>query len=95
MNIQIKKSDKTYKSKLTEASLHYSVSCKPCHGAEGEGLGVFPALNPNEFVQGNLNADLVEFVLEGRVGTAMAGFNGRLTEDEIANVVSFLRLWQP
>ena len=73
----------------------YAVSCKPCHGAEGEGLGVFPALNPNEFIQGNLNADLVKFVLEGRVGTAMAGFKGRLTEDEIANVVSFLRLWQP
>lgn len=73
----------------------YAVSCKPCHGAEGEGQGIFPALNPNEFIQGNLNAELVKFVLEGRVGTAMAGFKDRLTEDEIANVVSFLRLWQP
>jgi mono/diheme cytochrome c family protein len=73
----------------------YAVSCKPCHGAEGEGLGVFPALNPNVFVQENSNGELVEFILQGRIGTAMAGFKGRLTEDEIANVVSFLRLWQP
>jgi mono/diheme cytochrome c family protein len=73
----------------------YAVSCKTCHGAEGEGLGSFPQLNPNEFVQSNSNAELVAFILQGRAGTAMAGFQGRLTEDEIANVVAFLRLWQP
>jgi len=75
----------------------YLVSCMPCHGGDGEGGGggVFPQLNPNEFVQANSNAELVEFVKKGRTGTAMAGFDGRLTEDEIANVIAFLRLWQP
>ena len=75
----------------------YAVSCKPCHGGDGEGGGggVFPELNPNDFVRTNSNAELVAFTLEGRLGTAMAGFDGRLTEEEIANVVAFLRLWQP
>jgi len=74
----------------------YSVSCKACHGGDGEGGGggVFPPLNPNAFVQSNSNADLVKFILEGRVGTAMAGFDGRLTDEEIANVIAYLRIWQ-
>lgn len=73
----------------------YATSCRPCHGEEGEGAGAFPQLNPNEFIQSNTNAELVAFILQGRVGTAMAGFQGRLSDDEIANVVAFLRLWQP
>jgi mono/diheme cytochrome c family protein len=75
----------------------YATSCKPCHGGDGEGGGggIFPPLNPNDFVQANSNGELVAFIQEGRIGTAMAGFGNRLTEDEIANVVAFLRLWQP
>jgi len=75
----------------------FATSCKPCHGADGEGggAGAFPQLHPNDFIQANSNADLVAFIQKGRPGTAMAGFDGRLTEGEIANVVAFLRLWQP
>ncbi len=75
----------------------YAAFCKPCHGAQGEGGagGAFPGLNPSDFVQANSNAALVEFLAEGRAGTAMTGFAGRLTEDEMANLVAFLRLWQP
>lgn len=72
----------------------YTEKCSVCHGQDGEG-GIGTALHPNEFVQDNNNAAMVEFILEGRSGTAMAGFDGRLTEDEIANVVAFLRTWQP
>jgi mono/diheme cytochrome c family protein len=75
----------------------YAASCQVCHGVDGEGGGggAFPAMKPNEFVQNMTNAELVAFIQEGRAGTAMAGFGSRLTEDEIANVVAFLRLWQP
>jgi cytochrome c oxidase subunit 2 len=73
----------------------YAVSCKACHGENGEGIATFPQLNPNEYVQSSSNADLVAFILQGRPGTAMAAFKGRLTESEIANTVAFLRLWQP
>jgi len=73
----------------------FATSCANCHGADGEGIGVFPKLNPSEFVQLGSNAELVAFVQEGRVGTAMAGFDGRLSETEIANIVAFLRTWQP
>lgn len=72
----------------------YAEKCGVCHGQDGEG-GIGTAMQPNEFVQENNNAQVVEFLLEGRSGTAMAGFEGRLSEDEIANVVAFLRGWQP
>jgi mono/diheme cytochrome c family protein len=75
----------------------FANTCKPCHGGDGEGGGggVFPQLHPNDFIQSQTNADLVTFIQDGRSGTAMAGFRTRLTADEIANVVAFLRQWQP
>jgi mono/diheme cytochrome c family protein len=72
----------------------FSERCAVCHGAEGQG-GVGKVLKPNEFIQGQKNSDLIAFILTGRTGTAMAGFKGRLTEDEVADVVTFLRTWQP
>ena len=72
----------------------YATSCAVCHGAEGQG-GVGKQLKPSEFVQSNTNADLVAFIQKGRPGTAMAGFDTRLTEQQIADIVAHLRTWQP
>jgi len=72
----------------------YAKKCSPCHGAQGQGISG-KKLKPNEFVQQNTNAQLVKFVQEGRTGTGMAGFKGKLTEEELANIVAFLRTWQP
>lgn len=72
----------------------FQQKCSVCHGAEGQG-GVGKVLKPNQFIQSQTNADLVAFLLVGRPGTAMAGFKGRLTESELADVVTFLRTWQP
>ncbi len=75
----------------------YATSCRPCHGANGEGGGggTFPALNPNDYIQSNTNSEMVAFLLKGRPGTAMAGFDGRLSESELANIIALLRTWQP
>ncbi len=75
----------------------YADNCAVCHGADGEGGGggTFPVMKPNEFVQMNTTADLVTFIQEGREGTAMTGFEDRLTEQEIADIVAHLRTWQP
>jgi mono/diheme cytochrome c family protein len=72
----------------------YATYCLPCHGAEGEG-GIGVAMNPNEYVASSTTPELLEFILDGREGTAMAGFDGRLSETEIADVIAFLRLWSP
>jgi mono/diheme cytochrome c family protein len=78
----------------TSGAALYSTYCAPCHGAQGEG-GIGKTLNPNEFVQSKRNAELIDFMLAGRPGTAMAGFKGRLDEGQLADVIAFLRLWQP
>jgi mono/diheme cytochrome c family protein len=78
----------------TSGAAVYSTYCSPCHGPQGEG-GIGKPMQPNEFVQTNTNAQLVDFLLAGRPGTAMAGFKGRLVETELADVIAFLRLWQP
>jgi mono/diheme cytochrome c family protein len=78
----------------TQGAAVFSTYCAPCHGAQGEG-GIGKKLQPNEFIQSKTNAELVDFILSGRAGTAMAGFKGRLSEAQIADVIAFLRLWQP
>lgn len=75
-------------------ALAYSANCAVCHGPQGGG-GVGVALVNNAFVQSQDNAALVQFLMDGRPGTAMAGFSGRLPDSELANLVAFLRLWQP
>jgi len=71
----------------------YAEKCAVCHGGEGEG-GIGSPMQSSEFIQGSTNAELVEFIIEGRTGTAMAGFEDRLTLDEIADVIAFLRTFQ-
>lgn len=71
----------------------YAGQCAACHGAQGEG-GIGKALQANDFIQGQTNADLVAFLEAGRPGTAMTGFGDRLSEQEIADVVAWLRTLQ-
>ncbi len=71
----------------------FSGTCLSCHGAEGEG-GVGPRLTTNEYIQTSSNSDLLTFLLAGRPGTSMRGFDGRLNEFQIADVIAFLRTWQ-
>ena len=71
----------------------YSANCAACHGVQGEG-GIGPQLQMNAFIQSNNNAELVQFLLEGRPGTAMAGYLDRLDETQLADIVAIIRLWQ-
>jgi cbb3-type cytochrome c oxidase subunit III len=71
----------------------YLTYCGKCHGTDGEG-GIGSRLLGNEFVTTSTNSQLLTFTLSGRDGTAMGGFDGRLTEEQIANVIALLREWQ-
>ncbi len=67
--------------------------CQGCHGAEGQG-GVGRRLKPNTFIQQSTNADVLSLLFTGRAGTAMRGFTGQLTEQQLADAIAFLRTWQ-
>jgi len=71
----------------------FSDACSSCHGSDGQG-GVGRRLNPSQFVTDSTNAELLQFLLTGRAGTAMRSFQGRLTEQQLANAIAFVRAWQ-
>lgn len=71
----------------------YKDACVGCHGSDGQG-GVGRRLKPNTFIQTSTNAEVLTLTLTGRANTAMRSFAGRLTEEQLADVIAFLRTWQ-
>ncbi|MBI5304916.1 MAG: c-type cytochrome [Chloroflexi bacterium] len=77
----------------TKGKKVYNDACAGCHGSEGQG-GVGRKLKPNEFMQKSTNAEVLMLALNGRQGTAMRSFEGKLTEEQLADAIAFLRTWQ-
>lgn len=71
----------------------FQTYCAACHGADGRG-GLGKDLHDNRFIQSKSDEELVAFVLAGRKGTAMDGFEGVLSAEELGNVIALLRAWQ-
>lgn len=71
----------------------FTNNCSSCHGADGTG-GLGPNLHDNPFVAAQTDAALTAFILAGRPGTTMAGFQNILTEEDTPNLVLLLRSWQ-
>lgn len=69
----------------------YQAQCAACHQADGSGLApAFPALASNGAPTGALE-DHIAVVLNGREGTAMAGFRERLEPQDIAAALTYTR----
>lgn len=71
----------------------YESNCAPCHASDGSG-GLGKKLLNNKFIQSKSDKELVSFILTGRNGTAMNGFQNIIGEDELINVVALMRTWQ-
>jgi len=71
----------------------FITQCTVCHGEDGTG-GVGPNLHKNTFIQSQDDSALTNFLLAGRPNTPMNGFSGILSEDELGNLITFLRTWQ-
>lgn len=72
----------------------YAEFCAACHAPSGEG-GIGPALVDNEYVASQSDAELAGIILSGRPDTAMPPFEGRLSDQELAELIDFLQRWQP
>ncbi len=69
----------------------YEASCAACHQADGKGLpGVFPPISGAKIASGPIDAH-IDVVLNGRPGTAMAGFADQLSDADVAAVVTYQR----
>lgn len=94
--------------KLGEEVYHRDAHCATCHGEDGKGAipNIYPPLSNNEWVMGD-DERLIKIVLKGLWGPIevngkkydpstgvppMTGFAGMLTDEEIAGVLTFVRL---
>ncbi len=72
-------------------------NCKSCHGANGEGDEA-PTLNAKEFLEGTTDTQTQHLVAVGIPGTDMSAwgldFGGALTDEQIAQIVTYMRSWE-
>jgi polar amino acid transport system substrate-binding protein len=67
----------------------FSTACSRCHGADGVGGGAGGAVPKLRQYEGG-EEKFVRVTLSGRKNTAMAGFKGILTEQEVLNIYKYL-----
>ncbi len=80
----------------------YLESCQSCHGPTGKGdsdmaayLTPPPANLAAKATQSKTDAQLRKVILEGRPGTAMAGFDGAFEEAQLADLLAYIRSLKP
>lgn len=70
----------------------FAVQCVACHGADGLGTKIAPALN-DPLVGEKPAEDLTRTITFGSAGTLMAGWKNVLTPEEITALVSLVQRW--
>lgn len=70
----------------------FKVYCIMCHGESGSG-GPFTTIALKEAASGMDDTTLSEFISEGLPGTSMPSFEKTLNNEQIADLVAFIRTW--
>ncbi|HHW85236.1 MAG TPA: c-type cytochrome [Chloroflexi bacterium] len=71
----------------------YATNCVACHGANGEGTNLAPALNTDELRARLTDADITRIITQGAPGTLMASWARALSPEEIDAVTMLVRRW--
>jgi cytochrome c oxidase cbb3-type subunit 3 len=76
----------------------YAQYCIVCHGSEGEGIDA-PALNDSTFLRESGDERIFSLISSGVPGTEMPAWSqlhgGPFTDQQIAQLVTFIRSWEP
>lgn len=76
----------------------YVANCASCHGENGEGT-LAPPLNSRSFLSEVSDDQLFGLIRTGVPGTGMPAwsqeFGGTLTDEQVREVVAFVRAWKP
>lgn len=76
---------------MAQGETVYKAHCASCHQANGEGLpGAFPAIAGSALATGD-HAAHIDIVYTGKPGSAMASFADRLSNSEMASVLTYQR----
>lgn len=77
----------------------YSNTCIRCHGIDGKGaMGIHlvpkPADLTSSAIQGRLDASLFKRIHDGKPNTAMGAWSTTLSDDEIWDVLAYVRTFR-
>jgi mono/diheme cytochrome c family protein len=76
----------------TRGDALFDVYCIVCHGEQGNG-SPFTAVALKDAASGMDDATLSGFISQGLSGTSMPGFGKTLTDEQIADLVAYIRTW--
>jgi mono/diheme cytochrome c family protein len=90
---------------IAEGKRIFGANCQACHQSDGKGVaGAFPPIVGSEWVTGD-EKTLVRILLNGLGGNvtvagkpyngAMPAWKDALSDDDIANVLTYIRQWSP
>ncbi|MGD9852264.1 MAG: cytochrome c [Nitrospirales bacterium] len=76
----------------------YRTNCVSCHGTKGKGDGPVavhltppPADLTSKTVKGKNDQDLLKIIREGKPGTSMPAWKGGLSDQQIQDVLAYIR----
>jgi len=69
----------------------FNIACKSCHGVDGYGTPMAPALNNQIFLSETPDAAIYQIIAGGVSGTLMPAWGSRLTDQELQALAAFLR----
>jgi mono/diheme cytochrome c family protein len=73
----------------------FSILCQSCHGADGYGSPMAPALNNQLFLNQTPDTAIQQIIAMGVSGTVMPAWGGRLNDADIAALTAYLRSLAP
>ncbi len=71
----------------------YAAECVACHGANGEGTPLAPALNAAVLRTERTPEQITNSIQNGVAGTVMPAWGQTLTAEQVANLVTLIRHW--
>jgi len=72
----------------------FNITCKSCHGVDGYGTPMAPALNNQIFLSDFPDAAIYQVIAGGVPETLMPAWGSRLNDQEIQSLVAFMRSWE-
>jgi len=73
----------------------FNIACKSCHGVDGYGTPMAPALNNQIFLADTPDAAIYQIIAGGIPETLMPAWGSRLNDRDIQSIVAFLRSMEP
>ena len=80
---------------IADGQALFNIACKSCHGLDGYGTRMAPAVNNQIFLSETPDAAIYQIIAGGVPGTLMPAWGSRLSDQELQSLVAFLRSQEP